>query len=88
MFRSYLKNRILAQGQGERAFQSAGILLYFEELKCELNAEIESKVIFEISSTRGTYNMPHMSPHLTPYKDPPDPWVYSAFCTAGTQMAF
>ena len=45
----YLKNRILVQAQGEIAFQSAGILLYFEELKRELNAEIGPKDIFEMN---------------------------------------
>ena len=48
--RSHLKNRILVQGQGGVTFQPAGILLYFEELKREPNAEIGPKDIFEIAS--------------------------------------
>jgi hypothetical protein len=38
------------QGQGGRAFQPAGILVYFEELKHETNTEIGLKDIFEIRS--------------------------------------
>ena len=48
--RSVLKNRILAQGQGGRAFQPTGILLYFEELEREPNKEIEPKDIFKNAS--------------------------------------
>ena len=38
------------QGQGDLEFQPAGILLYFEELKREINAEIGIKDIFKIGS--------------------------------------
>ncbi len=48
-FRSHLKNRILAQGQGGVKFQSVGILKYFEELKREHNAGFGPKDIFEIA---------------------------------------
>jgi hypothetical protein len=48
--RSYLKNRILVQGQGGAEFHPADILKYFEELKREPNAGIGPKDIFEIAS--------------------------------------
>jgi hypothetical protein len=48
--RSYLKNRILAQGQGWTQFQPAGILKYVEDLKGEPNTEIEEKDFFKIAS--------------------------------------
>mgnify|MGYP001822596300 CR=1 FL=1 len=38
------------QGQGDLEFQPAGILLYFEELKREINTEIGIKDIFKIGS--------------------------------------
>jgi hypothetical protein len=47
--RSYLKNRILAQGQGGTEFQSADILKYFEELKRSPNTEIGTKDFFEMA---------------------------------------
>jgi hypothetical protein len=40
----------LVQDQGDLEFQSAGILLYFEEFKQKINAEIGTKDIFEIDS--------------------------------------
>jgi len=50
----------LVQGQGDLDVQPAGILLYFEELKREINTEIETKDIFEIGSkndiTNGGYS--------------------------------
>ena len=49
--RSYLKNRILVQGQGGAEVQPAGILKYSEELKRGPNTEIGAKGIFEIAST-------------------------------------
>jgi outer membrane lipoprotein len=48
--RSYLKNRILAQGQGGTEFQSAGILKYVEELERGPNTEIGRKDLFEMAS--------------------------------------
>jgi hypothetical protein len=48
--RSYLKYRVLVQGQGGLGFQPAGIHWYFEELKPEPNTEIGPKNIFEIAS--------------------------------------
>ena len=39
-FRSYLKNRILAQSQDRTEFQSADILKYFKDLKRGPNTEI------------------------------------------------
>jgi len=50
LIRSYLKNRILFQGQGGTEFQPAGILKYSEELKRGLNTEVGAKDIFEIAS--------------------------------------
>jgi hypothetical protein len=38
--RSHLKNRILVQGLGGTAFQTAGILEYFEDLKRGTNKNI------------------------------------------------
>jgi len=51
LIRSYLKNRILVQGQGWAEVQPAGILKYSEELKRGLNTEIGTKDIFEIASS-------------------------------------
>jgi hypothetical protein len=48
-YRSHLKKRILAQGQGGTEFQPAGILKYFEDLKRGLNTEIGQKDFFEIA---------------------------------------
>ena len=48
--RSYLKNKILGQGQGGHKVQPADILVYFEELERGPNAEIGTKDIFEIAS--------------------------------------
>jgi hypothetical protein len=42
----------LVQGQDDLEVQPAGILLYFEELKREINIEIETKDIFEIGSKK------------------------------------
>jgi hypothetical protein len=50
VFRSHLKNRILAQGQGGTEFQPAGILKYVEDLKRGPNTEIGQKDFFEIAS--------------------------------------
>jgi rSAM/selenodomain-associated transferase 2/rSAM/selenodomain-associated transferase 1 len=50
VFRSHLKNRILAQGQGGTEFQPAGILKYVEDLKRGPNTEIGEKDFFEIAS--------------------------------------
>ena len=56
--RGDLKNKILVQDQGGRTFQSAGILLYFEELKREPNpatgGNIGLKDIFEMASNHRT----------------------------------
>jgi hypothetical protein len=54
--RSYLKNRILVQGQGGPEFQPAGILKYVEDLKRGPNAEIGPIDIFEIASC---YSLPN-----------------------------
>jgi hypothetical protein len=51
IIRSYLKNRILVQGQGGGEVQPAGILKYSEELKRGPNTEIGTKDIFEIASS-------------------------------------
>jgi hypothetical protein len=48
--RSYLKNRMLVQGQGRPEIQPAGILKYSEELKRGPNTEIGPKDIFKIAS--------------------------------------
>ena len=48
--RSYLKNRMLVQGQGGPEIQPAGILMYSEELKRGPNTEIGPKDIFKIAS--------------------------------------
>ena len=48
--RGHLKIKILVQSQGGFKFQSAGILLYFEELKREHNTEFGPKDIYEIVS--------------------------------------
>jgi hypothetical protein len=48
--RSHLKNRILVQVQGGTKFQSADILMYFEELKLGPNTEIGTKDLFEMAS--------------------------------------
>jgi len=48
--RSHLKNRILVQGCGGAAFQTGGILEYFEDLKRGSNKDIGPKDIFEIAS--------------------------------------
>jgi hypothetical protein len=48
----YLKIRILVQGQGGCAFQSAGILWYFEALKRAPKTEIEPKDNFEMPSQK------------------------------------
>jgi len=50
--RSYLKKRILVQGQGERYIRTGGILQYFEDLSLAPNAEIGPKDFFEIASIR------------------------------------
>jgi hypothetical protein len=49
--RSYLKKRILVQGQGDREVQPGGILRYFEDLNRVANAEIGPKNFFERAST-------------------------------------
>jgi len=43
----------LVQDQGGVAFQAAGILLYFEELKLDTNTGIGPKDIFEIAYWEG-----------------------------------
>jgi len=48
--RGCLKNRILVQGRGGAAFQTGGILEYFEDLKQGTNNDIGPKDIFEIAS--------------------------------------
>ena len=48
--RSYLKIRILAQGQGGSEIQPVGILKYVEDLKRGANAEIGLKNFFEMPS--------------------------------------
>jgi len=48
--RSYIENKILVQGQGERTFQPAGIRSYFEEMKRESNTEIGLKDTYEMAS--------------------------------------
>ena len=45
----YLKNMILAQGQGGREVPTGGILKYFEDCNRAPNAEIGPKDIFEIA---------------------------------------
>jgi hypothetical protein len=50
-FRSHLKNRILVQDRGGAEFQTAGILLYVEDLKRGTNKDIGPKDIFEIASS-------------------------------------
>ena len=50
ILRSYLKNMILVQDQGEAKFEPADIREYFEELKRGSNAGIGPKDIFEIAS--------------------------------------
>ena len=49
VIRTYLKNRILVQDRGGAAFQTAGILLYVEDLKREANKDIGPKDIFEMT---------------------------------------
>ena len=49
--RSYLKIRVLAQGQGRSECQPAGILKSVEDLKRGANTEIGLKNIFEMTST-------------------------------------
>jgi hypothetical protein len=48
---SHLKNRFFVQSQGGPAFQTGGILQYFEDLKRGPNTGFGSKDIFEIAST-------------------------------------
>jgi len=48
--RSHLKNRILVQDRGGIEFQTAGILLYVEDLKRGTNKDIGPKDIFEMAS--------------------------------------
>jgi len=50
MIRSYLKKRILVQGQGGRYIRTGGILQYFEDLDLAPNAEIGPKDFFETAS--------------------------------------
>ncbi len=50
--RSYLKNRILVQGQGGAEVQPTGILNYSEELKRGTNTEIGLKGFFEIAANK------------------------------------
>jgi hypothetical protein len=50
VIRSYLKKRILVQGQGGREVQPGGILQYFEDLNRASNAEIGPKDFFEMAS--------------------------------------
>ena len=53
--RSYLKNRILVQGQGGAEVQPAGILKYSELLKRGSKTEIGTKDIFEIASNVNSF---------------------------------
>jgi len=55
--KSYLKIRILAQGQGGSENQPAGILKYVEVLKRGTNAEIGLKNIFEMISITKTLDL-------------------------------
>jgi len=50
IFRSCLKKRILVQNSGGAEFQTAGIRLYFEDLKRGTNKEFGPKDFFEIAS--------------------------------------
>jgi prepilin-type N-terminal cleavage/methylation domain-containing protein len=50
IFRSHLKNRILAQNRGGAEFQTGGILLYVEDLRRGTNKDIRPKDIFEMTS--------------------------------------
>jgi hypothetical protein len=49
--RTYLKNRILVQDRGGAELQTAGILLYVEDLKRGTNKDIGPKDIFEMGSS-------------------------------------
>jgi hypothetical protein len=51
LFRTYLKKRILVQGEGGAWFQPAGILQYVEDLKPGTNTQIGPKDFFEIGSS-------------------------------------
>jgi len=48
--RTHLKNRILVQDRGGAGFQTAGILLYVEDLKRGTNKDIGPKDIFKMGS--------------------------------------
>jgi hypothetical protein len=50
--RTYLKNRILVQDRGGAELQTAGILLYVEDLKRGTNKDIAPKDIFEMGSNQ------------------------------------
>jgi hypothetical protein len=50
--RIHLKNRILVQDRGGAEFETAGILLYVEDLKRGTNKDIGPKDIFEMGSNK------------------------------------
>jgi len=50
IFRTQLKNRILAQDRDGAELQTAGILLYVEDLKRGTNKDVGPKDIFELGS--------------------------------------
>jgi hypothetical protein len=50
VIRTHLKNRILVQDRGGAELQTAGILLYVEDLKRGTNKEVGPKDIFEMGS--------------------------------------
>jgi hypothetical protein len=47
-----LKHRIFVSDQGETKHQSAGILVYVEDLMCGLNADMERKDMFQTGFRR------------------------------------
>jgi hypothetical protein len=56
LMRSYLKIRIFGRDQGEAEDQPAGILMYVEDLRRGLNADIAQKDLFEtVSSAHPEY---------------------------------
>jgi hypothetical protein len=58
--RSHLKNRILVQDRGGAEFQTAGILLYVEDLKPGTNKDMGPKDIFEMASNNTSLRKPDM----------------------------
>jgi len=62
IYRTHLKNRILAQDRGGAEFQTGGILLYVEDLKRGTNKDIGPKDIFGMGSKQISYT----------------PWIFNA----------